>query len=419
MTVHRNRSGSFPRCLRDWLFGAFMFFCSGLSSQVVQTDHQLLWEISGNGLKSKSYLFGSLHSNDRRVFNFSDSTFVVLQNAQAIVLETDLFSLFGDWDTRQEEVRLLFDNKGKPYTGSDEPTRTIYGDENGMPQFMDAFFQEYCYNSKKTFYALEKVTDQLNMLADWGQNDIDGLRLDPMAMSQEKLIEFYQKGDIFSLDRMMKANLSLNPGMYEEIIISRNQTMMNGLDSLIRSQSIFCGVGAGHLAGELGLINLLRSKGYKLRPVMAAFSEKPVPAKAAIKASRTYTYYHEPSGLAAVFPGKPLETRIWDDHPFLVYREMGQGNTYSVEILPADSSLSLSDQAAIYIASPDGTFFEQRTLDDGTEICEGIGDTYPEGPHWIRLIQSDRYLVILKAYGGNKFMNSNRPFSFFGRIGFE
>lgn len=418
MTVHLKKLyKSF--WLQGCLLVSFLQFYTGFKAQVVQTEHQLLWEISGNGLKSKSYLFGSLHSNDRRVFNFSDSTYIALQNVQGIVLETDLFSLFGDWDTRQDEVRLLYDNKGKPYTGSEEPTKTIYGDENGMPQFMDAFFQEYGYNSKKTFYALEKVTDQLQILADWGQNEIDGLRLDPMAMSQEKLIEFYQKGDIVFLDKMMKANLSLNPGMYHQVIVARNQTMVKGLDSIIRSQSVFCAVGAGHLAGEWGMINLLRTKGYKMRPVLATFSEKPVAAKVAIKASRTYTFYHEPSGLVAVFPGKPLETRIWDDHPFLVYREMGQGNTYSVEIIPADSSLSLADQAAIYIASPDGTFFEQRTLDDGTEICEGIGDTYPEGPHWIRLIQSDRYLVIMKAYGGNKFMNSNRPASFFSRVGFE
>jgi hypothetical protein len=58
-------------------------------------------------------------------------------------------------------------------------------------------------------------------------------------------------------------------------------------------------------------------------------------------------------------------------------------------------------------------------LDDGTEVCEGLSDTYPEGPHWIRLIQSDQYLVIMKAYGGNKFMNSNRPKLFFSKVGFE
>jgi uncharacterized protein YbaP (TraB family) len=395
------------------------FHVTSAMTQLVRPENKLLWEISGNGLSKKSYLFGSLHSNDRRIFNFSDSTYIVLQKSEGIVLETDLFSLFGEWDTRQEEVKLLFDNKGKPYTANGESTVTIYGDENGMPQFMDAHFQEYCYNANKKFYALEKVKDQLKMMSDWGQSEKDGLRLDPMAWSQEKLIEFYLKGDIMMLDRMMKANLSLSPGMYDEIIIARNQTMVKGLDSIIRSNSVFCAVGAGHLAGELGMINLLRSNGYKLRPVLATFTEKQLEAKAAIKDSRSFTFFHKASGLVVNFPGKPKEMRIWDNHPFLIYREMGQGNTYSVEIIPSDSLLTLVDQAAIYIASPNETFYECSTLDDGTNLCEGVGDTYPEGPHWIRLIQSDKYLVIMKAYGGNKFMNSNRPELFFNRTGFE
>ncbi|MFO0494582.1 MAG: TraB/GumN family protein, partial [Flavobacteriia bacterium] len=134
--------------------------CSGnLLGQAVQPENELLWEISGNGLKTKSYLYGSLHSNDKRIFNFSDSTYFALNKVESIVLETDLFSLFEEWDTRQDDVRLLIDNKGKPYTGSDEPTKTIYGDEDGMPQFLDAYFLDYCYNAEKKFYPLEQVKD--------------------------------------------------------------------------------------------------------------------------------------------------------------------------------------------------------------------------------------------------------------------
>ena len=394
--------------------------CSGnLLAQSVQPENELLWEISGNGLKTKSYLYGSLHSNDKRIFNFSDSTYFALNTAESIVLETDLFSLFDEWDTRQEDVRLLIDNKGKPYTGSDEPTKTIYGDEDGMPQFLDAYFLEYCYNAEKKFYPLELVKDQLQMMNDWGQTESSRLGLNPQMLSQEKLIAFYVKGNISSLDRLMKANLSFNPGMHDDIIISRNQTMAIGLDTLLRKQSVFCAVGAGHLAGELGMINLLRAKGYKLRRVLATFSEQPVKEKQAVRSKRGYTIFNETAGLLAIFPGKPKELKIWDNHPYLIYREMGQGNTYSLELVPIDGTLSLEEQGEVYIAGPDETMSSHYFLDDGTEVCEGLSDTYPEGPHWIRLIQSDQYLVIMKAYGGNKFMNSNRPKLFFSKVGFE
>ena len=213
--------------------------------------------------------------------------------------------------------------------------------------------------------------------------------------------------------------MSLFPGMYEDLIIDRNKKMAEGLDTIIRKNSVFCAIGAGHLAGDDGIISLLRKKGYKLRKVQAIFSEEPISEKQAVKSFKTYTYVNDSVGLIAQFPGKPLNVKIWDNHPYLIYREMGQGNTYSVEIIPTDGSLSLKEQAAIYIASPDETSINQIILDDETEVYEGISDTYPDGLHWVRVMQNDKFLVIMKAFGGNKFMNSNRPKNFFTKVWFE
>ena len=56
-----------------------------VSAQLVDENHQLLWEISGNGLKKKSYLYGNYHTNDRRVFNLADSVYVALNNAMGFL----------------------------------------------------------------------------------------------------------------------------------------------------------------------------------------------------------------------------------------------------------------------------------------------------------------------------------------------
>ena len=58
-------------------------------------------------------------------------------------------------------------------------------------------------------------------------------------------------------------------------------------------------------------------------------------------------------------------------------------------------------------------------LDDGTILCEGISDTYPEGLNWIRIIFNENYFAVLKTYGGNKFMHSDRPKKFFSDVWFE
>ena len=400
----------------------FLAFHLNCYLQLVVRENRLLWEISGNGLPHKSYLFGSLHSNDKRVFNFSDSTYVALEKSTIIVLETDLFSLFPHWDTRLEEPGILFDNSGKPYTGDDQATKTIYGDENGMPQFMDAFFQQYCYNAGKTFFKLEDPSDQLRTMKRWIEND-KAIFYSDQSQDQELFVDLYLKGDISEIDKLMRQNLAANTGMYEDIIISRNKKMAQKLDSIVRMSPTFCAVGAGHLAGELGLINLLRSKGFRLRPIVASYSEPSVSAKKIIRSQGSYTYYHSPSRLLAIFPGKPTEIPNPESDISLIYRDLGQGNTYTIDVFSLKSSsneqITLREQAMSMITGPDETSFECKTLDNGLDICEGIGNAYPEGYHWIRLIQSDAYLIVMKAFGGNKFMNSNRPHSFFDKVGFE
>jgi uncharacterized protein YbaP (TraB family) len=396
----------------------FIFFGNSFA-QKSQYDNQLLWEISGNGLSEKSYLYGSFHSNDKRLFQFSDSVYFALSKTEAVVLETDVFSLFENWDTRKGDVNVLFDNKGNPYTGTNIPTKTIYGNEDGMPQFLDAYFLEYCHNANKTFFALETVNDQLQSIENYFKPEYEGIAEEAINFTQEKMMDYYLMGDIVVLDKMMKSNMNLFPGMYDDLIIERNKKMADGLDTLLRKNSLFCAIGAGHLAGEGGVINLLRKKGFKLRKVQAVFSEDPTQEKQHVKSSRTYTYVNDSVGLIAQFPGKPLALKIWDNHPYLIYREMGQGNTYSVEIIPIDGTMSLEEQAAIYIASPDETKTKQIILDDETEVYEGISDTYPDGLQWVRLMQNDNYLVIMKAFGGNKFMNSNRSRNFFTKVWFE
>jgi uncharacterized protein YbaP (TraB family) len=387
--------------------------------QTVDTEHQLLWEISGHGLKQNSYLYGSLHLNDKRLFRFSDTVYAALERVEAVVLETDVFSLFENWDTRKEELKILFDNQGMPYTGSNKASKTLYGNEDGMPQFLDAYLQEYAYNAGKKFYPLEKVEDQLNIASNWIKPELNEVAGIAYELTQERLIDFYLKGDIHSLERVMRTSMELYPGMYEDMIVNRNEVMVRGLDSLLAMGSLFCAVGAGHLGGDKGIIQLLRKKGYRVRKVTAVYSELAILEKTKVRSFRTYTYKNDSLGLVAVFPGKPVELKIWDNHPYLLYREMGQGNTYSVEVVKNEPYASFEEQAEVYIASPDGSSYMHRFLDDGTEVFEGLSDTYPDGLHWVRLMRNDTHLVIMRAFGGNKFMLSNRPNQFFSKVWFE
>src|SRR5882757_5059059 len=47
----------------------------------------VFWEITGNGLKKPSYLFGTMHVSSKMVFHLSDSFYYALKNVDAVALE--------------------------------------------------------------------------------------------------------------------------------------------------------------------------------------------------------------------------------------------------------------------------------------------------------------------------------------------
>ena len=82
----------------------------------------------------------------------------------------------------------------------------------------------------------------------------------------EKLQNAYRRGDLDlmdSLDLLMERSDAFR----EKFLYRRNEIQANSIDSIIRHTSLFAGVGAAHLPGNRGVIELLRKKGYKLRPV--------------------------------------------------------------------------------------------------------------------------------------------------------
>lgn len=402
------------------IFFLFTAFISLAYSQVVDVNKQLLWEISGNGLKEKSYLFGTLHSNDKRIFDLSDSVYYALDKANLIILEADIFELFKDIDSREDLPNTLYDKDGKAYTASEIASRTTYGDENGMPQFIDAALEEYCHNANKKFFALEDVKDQLNLGAKLNFTKRIFINDAFNDFSNQKLIELYLKGDITAIERFIRANLASDKKQFTALITDRNNKMAYKLDSLLRKKdSFFCAIGAGHLAGSEGVINLLRTRGFRLRPMLWTRSENKTLAKKMINSFRSYKYKDLASGLNANFHGKPFSEKNTDGSLSLIYREYGQGNSYIIDVVPNDSTLSFEQIATIYIASPPNINFNKKILDDGTLLFEGLSDTYPEGLNWVRIIFSEKHFAVLKTYGGNKFMHSDRPKKFFDNVWFE
>lgn len=270
----------------------FLFSAPPANGQLANT---LLWKISGNGLDSPSYLYGTMHVGDKRAHQFKKSVLAAFEEAEAYTMEIDPESVnpmdllekmkmkegkLQDMFTEDEWTRLddYFQSKFNTSINSFNDFTPFYvqtlmmqaqfGNQAG--EAVDMYFFNRAKREGKEVLALESVAEQIdaiNSLPEETQKDMLLSGLDEDAKSETKvLLKYYKKG---KLEKM--AELSADEELGEEfesaLITDRNHRMAERIEPIIQERGTFIGVGALHLPGEEGLIALLREAGYTVEPV--------------------------------------------------------------------------------------------------------------------------------------------------------
>jgi uncharacterized protein YbaP (TraB family) len=389
----------------------FLLSCFPVFGQEGEKEYQLLWEVKPPKSKKVSYVFGSMHSNDPRLFNFPDSLYTAFVSVEAVVLETDVTQIYDQYDVRLNLFNFdLFDKK-RSFASSRKATQTVYGSEDGRPQFLDAYFQQTGYCGGKGFYQLETVQDQLK-LAENPELFNTRTAINGLFFTKEAFIQTYINGDIASLTNMLKSQFKSSPEAYDELITKRNQTMVKGLDTLMRKRTVFCAIGSGHLYGSDGVLQLLRQKGFQVRAVKATYSGTVSAEKKLVQSWRSYAVGDEEDTFRMTFGGKPTKLEE-EDKQHYIYQELGQGNTF--ELFIHTSSDYLDDNRFRFLENEIAQSRE-FVLDEGAKGIEGLVLDPIKGYQWKRLIQFGDVCYELVCYGGNKFMHSDRPTKFFQKF---
>jgi uncharacterized protein YbaP (TraB family) len=80
------------------------------------------------------------------------------------------------------------------------------------------------------------------------------------------LTDAYRKQEINKMDELTKADPTI--GSFADLLLyDRNNNWVKKLQALMPESSLVIAVGAGHLPGKKGVLNLLREAGYKVEPV--------------------------------------------------------------------------------------------------------------------------------------------------------
>ncbi|MDB5201046.1 MAG: TraB/GumN family protein [Ferruginibacter sp.] len=264
-------------------------------------DNTLLWEISGNGLTSPSYLFGTFHLMCKDDIRFSANLRQAIKDVQDVYFEMDLD------DPANTFGALLYMNMkdGKTlkdlYNDSDYqklnnylrdslqlPTAML---EKMKPGFLEAMFYPKMMPCKN----IGSIEEALMKIAKAGKKEIRGFEtiaeqaavfdsipyetqaksllqtidsLDQYKKYFDTMTRVYLSQDIKAIEGLLsKSEFGMEENR-EALLDNRNRNWVNQLKKILSEKTIFMAVGAGHLLGENGLISLLRKQGYQLRPIL-------------------------------------------------------------------------------------------------------------------------------------------------------
>lgn len=357
------------------IFLLFFAFAAGAQRHIEKKYPALLWEITGNGLKKPSYLFGTMHVSSKLVFHLSDSFYLDIKNADVVALELDP-QLWQDQLFRFENLQsnLRFYTQGAPgdlinehtfqLQRYEDPLRSALSDEptviNGLlyrTYRSQADFEEDTYLDLYIYQTGRKLGKQATGVENYFQterlimeaaqdmmkdkkkrttNDNDGQSAYDI---ERKTQEAYRKGDLDlldSLERLMEPSESY----MEKFLYRRNEIQAASIDSIVQRHSLFVGVGAAHLPGKRGVIELLRRKGYTLRPVI-------MPDQDAtrrddidkIKVPVSFSLFSSPDGAFSVqLPGKLYRRTDSRSPDSWQYADMSNGAYYMIDRVKTHAS---------------------------------------------------------------------------------
>ena len=265
----------------------------------------LLWKVSGKKMKAPSYLYGTIHIQDARVASFDTTVLTVLNRCEAFAVEVLLdeidmrgiqkammmpegkslntllsqedFALLDSICKSKLGVSAIFMNGMKPFFVSS--TLQQLDLRQDAEDALDLFLLKKARECGKLCYGLEEYMDQIRAIDAISLEDqADMLRQflhDTAQVSQdfEDMLEAYLRFELDSLEKMTKDTAL--PKKFEKVLVSkRNVTMAKRFVAISGEHTLFCAVGAAHLAGKKGLITLLRKKGYTVEPVPFTWESK-------------------------------------------------------------------------------------------------------------------------------------------------
>ncbi|MHC4268607.1 MAG: TraB/GumN family protein [Planctomycetota bacterium] len=262
-----------------------------------------VWKLTAD--KGTFYLAGSCHVLRKSDYPLPEEFESAYDNVDQVIFETDLEALM------KPDIQFLLMSKGM-YAGGEtlekklpkksyetlvkfcndkaipialfqsfKPwllTMTLMAmelEKNGISpkDGLDLYFSNKAKQDGKDTGGLEDVHKHIELVAsleeDLDESVIESFlqELEELQIIMNGLIKSWRAGDEAGIDKFLSENMRDEyPKLYNRLIIDRNRDWIPHLETLIGSgKRTLVIVGVGHLVGKNSVINMLKSKGYKIR----------------------------------------------------------------------------------------------------------------------------------------------------------
>lgn len=283
--------------MKKLLFSLLAVFATQVEAQ--NLEKSLLWKISGNGFKEASYLYGTIHITCDATL--PQKALKALAETHQLYLELDMddpslqqsmmqgmmmkdgktmsslvsaedFKIVDEFLTKQLGYSAQMLNTFKPFMVS----AMLYPKMiNCEMQSVEGNLMTVTKEQKEEVFGLESIAEQMKVfdaipyevqMKELVKTAKNNLEKDKQEM--QLFLNIYKSEDINAMYAATQESENEITSKFEEILLSnRNKNWIPIIEKVAKEKATFFGVGAGHLGGEMGVIQLLRKKGYKVEAV--------------------------------------------------------------------------------------------------------------------------------------------------------
>jgi uncharacterized protein YbaP (TraB family) len=264
-------------------------------------EKTFLWRVSNQ--EHSIYLLGSIHYLKKENFPLHKAILDAFNASKSLVLEIDLNrvspqaaqrvtlekAIYRDGETLQQNVSQ------QTYQLTEQRAEALGIDMKIMapmkPWFValtlmaikfqqigldpnlgvDHYLAGRAKSSGKTTSGLETLEFQVGLLDQMSKRDQESLlretvdELDLLDENLNRIVQSWLKGDSDSLAALLLAGMKEYPELHEKMILDRNRRWIAQIEKIIaQGGGAMVVVGAAHLVGKDGVIEMLKARGYRL-----------------------------------------------------------------------------------------------------------------------------------------------------------